>query len=198
MGLKLDTAPAEEPVTLDEAKEHCRVYDAAEDFGLSTRISAARRWCEHFTFRQFVEATWLLGLDHFPRRFLLPKPPLLTVEELSYVDGDGATVVMDPSDYRVDTIGEPGVVEPVYGTSWPSARRVSGSVRVLFTSGYGAAADVPEDIKAAILILTADLHKEREDTVVGASVATIDAAKRLLWPHRCLAAQLEYARMEAA
>jgi uncharacterized phiE125 gp8 family phage protein len=198
VGLRQTTAPAGEPVTLDELRDHCRVFDTTEDDGLTLRGKAARRWAEGFTLRQFVTATWLLTLDRFPREFFVPRPRLLTVAYLKYIDGDGTLQTIDPADYRIDVYSEPGRVEPAYGTSWPTPRCVSGSVQLSFTSGYGAASAVPEDIKAATRIVAADLHKERADTVIGASVATIDMAKRILRPHRCLAAQLEYANMEAA
>jgi uncharacterized phiE125 gp8 family phage protein len=198
VGLKLETAPSEEPVTLDELRDHCRVFGTAEDDLLVLRGKAARRWCEAFTFRQFVTATFRLSLDGFPREFSLPRPPLVSVEEITYIDVDGVEQELDDSAYRVDTVGEPGRVQPAYGTCWPSARRVAGSVQVVLDAGFGAAAAVPEEFKAAILIVAADLHLHREDTIVGASIATIDAAKRLLRPRRCLAVPLEYQIMEAA
>ncbi|KVF09654.1 hypothetical protein WJ05_17680 [Burkholderia vietnamiensis] len=66
MGIRLTQAPAEEPVTLEEAKLHLRVIDSSEDTLISLLISAARVHAENVCRRVFVTQKWDLFLDAFP------------------------------------------------------------------------------------------------------------------------------------
>ncbi|HIC7213959.1 head-tail connector protein [Burkholderia stabilis] len=66
MAIRLTQAPAEEPVTLEEAKLHLRVIDSSEDALISLLISAARVYAENVCRRVFVTQKWDLFLDAFP------------------------------------------------------------------------------------------------------------------------------------
>lgn len=66
MGIRLTQAPAEEPVTVDEAKLHLRVTDSGEDTLITMLISAARIHAENVCRRVFVTQKWDLFLDAFP------------------------------------------------------------------------------------------------------------------------------------
>jgi uncharacterized phiE125 gp8 family phage protein len=66
MGIRLTLAPAEEPVTVDEAKLHLRVTDSSEDTLITMLISAARIYAENVCRRVFVTQKWDLFLDAFP------------------------------------------------------------------------------------------------------------------------------------
>jgi len=58
--------PATEPITLLDARKHCRVDTGDEDNLLSSLITAARTWCEFFTARSFITQTWRYSADAFP------------------------------------------------------------------------------------------------------------------------------------
>lgn len=66
MGIRLTQAPAEEPITLAEAKLHLRVTDSGDDTLISMLISAARIHAENVCRRVFVTQKWDLFLDAFP------------------------------------------------------------------------------------------------------------------------------------
>jgi uncharacterized phiE125 gp8 family phage protein len=66
MGIRLTQAPAEEPVSLDEAKLHLRVTDSSEDSLIQMLIVAARVHAENVCRRVFVTQTLDLFLDAFP------------------------------------------------------------------------------------------------------------------------------------
>ena len=59
--------PALEPVTLAQAKAHCRVTTDNDDALFATYIQAAREYAERQTSRSFLQQTWRLSLGHFPR-----------------------------------------------------------------------------------------------------------------------------------
>ncbi len=60
MPLQLVTPPAEEPVSLEEAKLHLRVDFDEDDALILALISAARQAAETITGRQLITARWKL------------------------------------------------------------------------------------------------------------------------------------------
>jgi hypothetical protein len=66
--IKLNTAPAVEPVTLAEAKLHLRVDFTDDDTLITMLIGAARVAAENICRRAFVTQKWDLYLDAFPRQ----------------------------------------------------------------------------------------------------------------------------------
>lgn len=172
MGLSLVTAPAEEPVTLAEAKVQCRV-DAditADDALITALIVAARERAEHDTGRALVTQTRRYTLDRFPCWGLkLPRPPLQSVESITYIDTVGAEQTLDAAEYRVITDRLTGLVAPVHGGEWPATRATENAVAVTYVAGYGAAAAVPQAIKQWILAAVATLYGQREALVMSSA-----------------------------
>lgn len=176
------TPPAAEPVTLDEAKAHLRVTTADEDALITRLVAAARRWCESFQQRAWVQRTYRLKLSAFPggsRPIVLPYPPLAAVNAIRYTRQDGTVVTLSPSRYQVLT-GEPAQVLPVNG--WPSESLAPGlPVVVEYQSGNGAT----EDEQAAVLLLVGALYENRQDEVTeGVPRPVLFGARALLWPNR--------------
>lgn len=68
MALHLTTAPAIEPVTVEEVRYFLRIdSDPGEDDALiGSLITAARQEAEKITRRQLITATWEMRLDEFP------------------------------------------------------------------------------------------------------------------------------------
>ena len=74
MPLQLVTPPAEEPVSLADAKLHLRVDFTDDDALITSLIAAARQAAETLTGRQIVTARWKLVLDSFPGPSLMGVP----------------------------------------------------------------------------------------------------------------------------
>lgn len=188
MALRLQTAPAAEPLTLTEAKAHLRVEHTSEDTLITALIVAARTHAEAFTRRAFVTQTWDLFLDAFPddaaTPIRIPLPSLVTVDSISYVDDAGATQVWGSSNYLVDNKSDPARVTPAYNVSWPATRDQVNAVTVRFTAGYGNAAAVPQAIKQAMLLIIGHLYEHREAVSDFQVYEVPQAAEYLLWPHR--------------
>lgn len=165
-GLSLYTAPATEPVSVTEAKAHLRVTYTDEDSLIADLIVAARRWFEEQTYRALVSQTWDLKLDEFPTGddpIRVPRAPMVSVTSITYVDGDGVTQTWSSSQYVVSATRQPGLIRPAYGYEWPAdVRDQPDAINVRFVAGYGAAADVPGPIKAAIKLLIGQLYEFRE------------------------------------
>jgi uncharacterized phiE125 gp8 family phage protein len=164
MALKLITAPTEEPVTLTEVKLHCRVDGTDEDALLTgIIIPAARRFAEGRTGRALVTQTWELALDAFPAAEIeLPMPPVQSITSVKYLDTTGVEQTIDAANYALDSYGMRPWLLPAYEYEWPEALASSNAVRIRFVAGYGAAAAVPADIKAWIMLAIGTLYAQRE------------------------------------
>ncbi|QDV34022.1 head-tail connector protein [Tautonia plasticadhaerens] len=175
------TPPAEEPVTTAEAKAHLRVEVDDDDTLIAALVVAARRLVEARLARALVSQAWDLTLDGFPRActqrpgswerswsyygtLTVPLAPLASVSSITYVDAAGEEQTLDPSGYQV-VAGSPGLVVPAYGTSWPATRSRPEAVTIRFTAGYGDAADVPQTLKLAVLLLVSHWYEHREAAI---------------------------------
>lgn len=174
-GLKLYTAPAQEPVSLTEAKLHLRVTFTDEDTLISSLIAAARQWIEEQTYRQLVTATWDLVLDEFPSGggpIRIPRAPLQSVTSITYTDTAGAAQTLSSSLYAVSATRQPGLIRPAYGQVWPEAQDKPDAVTVRFVAGYGVANEVPDLLKAGVKLLIGQWYEFREP-VIPASVSEV-------------------------
>lgn len=110
------------------------------------------------------------------------RPPLLTITSIAYVDTNGDSQTFSSDDYSADLDSIPGRAVLNYGESWPSTRTQPQAVTVTFTAGYGTAAAVPEEYKAAIKLLAAHLYENREPHITGTIVASFpNSLQSLLW-----------------
>lgn len=190
MGLVMVTGPAEEPVSVEEAKLHLRVSTAADDALIGYLIAAAREWVETFCRRALVTQTWDLFLDAWPTgdQIVLSYPPLRSVTSVQFHRADGTSGTVSSLEYVVDTASEPGRLRLVAGAGWPAAElRVVNGVQVRFSAGYGGAGDVPEGIRQAIKLLVGGLYENREEVIVaqGVSIGVLPFGVRaLLSPFR--------------
>lgn len=120
-------------------------------------IIGAREYGETFTHRAFITQTWDDKRRGFPssgEAIWLPKPPLVSVTSVTYVDTNGATQTWSASLYTVDAPAGPkargGCLVPNYGESYPATRDQVNAVTIRFVAGYGAASTVPTLVKACL------------------------------------------------
>jgi len=185
MKLVCITQPASEPIGLSDVEGQCRITDlSAEASTIEIMIQAVRERAEQITRRAFVSQQWELTLDSFPYGAInLPLPPLQTVDSIKYIDTDGVEQTLyekgvDETACRVLTGGEPGAVQPVYGTVWPNTLADLETVKIRFTCGYGPIApatslNVPKAICQWILIQCANLYENRESQGVAMGRSTV-------------------------
>lgn len=165
MSLKLITPPTTYPVTLAEAKLHCRVDSNDDDALITALITAATEMAEQKTGRAIMTQTWQLTLDAFPEAFELTRVPVQTITLLDYIEPEGSTVVLSPgSNYKLsdwDDFGFAKVV-PVAGYQWPTPKDDTNVVSLEYTAGYANAAAVPEGIKQWIKLMVSTMYDNRE------------------------------------
>lgn len=183
------TQPVVEPVTLQQAKSQCRVDYGIDDSLIQGYIVAARQMVEKRINRSIFNRKMRLTLDYFPwpgwqtvtgsshdaylgwyfrsLSIRLPKPATASVDQISYLNDQQQTVIIDPSNYVVDLISELARIFPAPGYTWPYQNQyVPGQVMVDFTSGtYGDGIKVnncPQTIVLAILLLVSHFYNNRE------------------------------------
>ncbi|MBF8728856.1 hypothetical protein IRZ59_00195 [Pseudomonas guariconensis] len=184
MGLQLLAGPSGQPVSVEVAKKHLRIApgDTGQDDEVARIVRAATARAEKITQRALVTQRWRLYLDAFPRGAIpIPRPPLKSVEVISYTDTLGTDRDLDEASYLVNPFEMLGQVTPAQGYCWPATAKQAMAVRVDFTAGYDA---VPEDIVAAILLLIGHFDQNREEVVTGTIATRLPAGvEALLSPY---------------
>lgn len=173
--------PASEPVELAAAKAHARVYVDDDDDELTAFIVAARQMTEKATKRQLVSAEWKLVLPCFPggAYFELPRPPLVSVDSITYYDLDDVEQTLDSAVYRAVTLGHYGSVHLKYGQDWPATYSRPDAVTVTYTAGYGDAAAVPAVLKQGIMMRVAHWYRNKEATIEATLMQVPDGPRRI-------------------
>ena len=164
MALKLITAPSTYPVTLAEAKLHCRVDIADDDTLITALITAATEMAEQKTGRAIMTQTLELTLDAFPEAFELTRVPVQSITSVKYYDTTGTQQTLSDTLYALDAADDFGFahISPVYGGTWPTTRDQINAVAVRYVAGYADAASVPQSIKNWILLMVSTMYANRE------------------------------------
>jgi uncharacterized phiE125 gp8 family phage protein len=163
MIFKRTSDAATEPLTATEAKLHLRVDSSDEDLLIERLIKAARKYCENYTERSFITQTWTASADSFPSVIELLHGPVISITSVVYYNESNESTTLSTDDYTTDLTSIVARIEPV--SSFPSTYDKINAVTVTYITGYGAASTVPEDIKAAMLLLIGKLYQNREETV---------------------------------
>ena len=194
MWLNQTSAPSGTPLTLAEAKTHCRVDDTDDDALITGLIAAVTQHLDGrraYLGRCLMTQSWEYRPENSFRTVCLsrcggvalPFPPLQSVESVKYIDGAGTLQTLAADQYVVDTATYEGQIRPAFGVVWPAARLEDYAVRIAFTAGFGDAAAVPQPIKSAMLMIIEQLYDKRGAD--DAAQVTIPAAARwLLGPYR--------------
>lgn len=207
-GLTLITPADTLPLTREEVKQHLRIDHDDEDSLVDIYLAAAVAHAEDFLQRSLMPQVWEVTLDDFPpyydpapgltlaeirdlQTLELPRPPLISVDQVRYFDAAGDEIEIDAENYTVDLSRSPGFIVPVDGYDWPDTMEGANKVTIRFTAGYpdvvtdsgsssGVISTVPAAIRAAILLICCDLYENRGN----AEMPIPDAARALMSPYR--------------
>ncbi len=176
--------PAEEPVSLVEAKAFLKVDDTAEDGLIATLIGAARLHIEGITGKALLAQSWRVVLDDWPENRVLKLPvlPLISIAAISATDGNGASHEIGLGQFA----SEPDrLIVPRVVMGMPLLQERQG-IEIDYVAGFGTeAAAVPADLRQALLGLVAHWHEQRDAVIVaGAGSAVPSGFDRLLAAHK--------------
>lgn len=167
---RIITPPVLEPITLAEAKLQCRVDLTDEDTLITNYIKEAREYCEGLDWRAYLTQTIELWLEDWPAddEIELPRPPLQSVTSVKYYDVNDVEYTFASTNYFVDVVSQPGRLHLKYLKAWPvTPLREYNAVCVTYVAGWTAAANVPQTIKDACLLLVGHRYAYREATITG-------------------------------
>lgn len=153
-----------EPITIADLKTHLTgTFTDAENGYMNALISAAREALEIETRRQFATATYRLSLDCFPwdREIRIPRPPLVSVTQIRYLDTTNTEIIMPTTDYAVDSDSEPGRIWSVPSKCWPATYEVPNAVKITYIAGWPNVEAMPNRLKQLMLLVSADLYTNR-------------------------------------
>lgn len=175
----LVTAPAIEPVTVDQASAHLRV-DSADDLAyIEELISVGRELADSITGRVSIESTWKLIANSWTTLCGQPigliqlrdstqlvncatihRSPLVSVESVKYIAaGASSTTTMSASDYAVITSAEPGIIQ--FLKALPDLADRPDAIQIEFTAGYELPELVPAGLRHAIKMMVAHIYETR-------------------------------------
>lgn len=169
MSITVTVPPDVEPVTVADARRHCRIDDdiTEHDALLEVFIQAARERAEQETGRALITRTVRLTVPATARLVLRPAP-LGEVSEVKLIDENGIETVVAAGDRRIDQTGPLPVLLLNILTAGAYA------LQVTMTAGYGATgATVPAAIRSWMLMQVGALFENRESFVVGTTVSPL-------------------------
>lgn len=177
---QLVTAPASEPISLDEAKAQARITDTNSDALVQGYIATARQRAEQVLGYGLFTQTWRYDLDSFDEVIPLPMAlQLQSVTHVKYYDTDGTLQTLSSSYYELDTMRRPAGIVRAPDVSWPAlqADRRSGRVQITYVVGWSTVASIPEVIKQGIRMYVTYLDADRDGMETQAQAAEL-AARR--------------------
>lgn len=174
---ELVTAPTAKPISPAEAKAHLRVDHALDDALIERAIGAAVVHLDGYggvLGRALMAQRWRQFFSFWPasRSLRLSLAPAVAIVEIRVRASDGTETVLDPAGYRLlAKASQPQVLFPV-SASLPAAACEPDAIAVTYDAGYGAnAADVPEPIRQAMLLMVGDMYRFPETVALGAAGA---------------------------
>lgn len=208
MSLILITPPSRYPVTLEETKAHLRVETDDDDAYLDSLIEMATACldgADGLLGRCLVQQTWELQLPYWPcapmrcdfgTRYFpngptgqieIPLGPLMSVTSVVHVDAAGDDQTIDADQYIAVPRGwEPGIVQPVYGGTWPTVvYSRPDAIRIRFVAGYASVVNgglngtIPRNIIQCMLKAIGSAYENRDQSVDAYLDETLLALSRL-------------------
>ncbi len=166
----LVTAPATTPITLAEAKAHCRIDEDDEDDLVTAFIQAAVDHLDGYTGvlgRCLVTQTWSISVANWSDMVRLPFPDCSSVSVV-YNDTDGQEQTVSTSLFW--TLEDAVSSDVCFGSEFtsPSLNDEPEPITIQFDSGFGDANAVPAAIKTAMLLLVSHWNENRRLLVIAA------------------------------
>lgn len=153
-----------------EFREHLQLGSGFSDDGLQdavlvSQLRAALATVEGRTSKALIAREFLLVNSAWRSlsQQVFPVAPVSSIASLTIVDLQGGDTVIDAGAYRLSRDAQAPALVSV-GLSLPTIP-VGGSADVVFTAGYGDWADVPADLRQAVLLLATHYYENRSASV---------------------------------
>lgn len=180
MGTKVITPPnLTTLIPPADLRQHLRIAaDGSEDELMAAYLAAAHAAAEHYAGRPIGAQTLELAQDSFPQRdgAIALGAAVTGITSVKYLDTDGAEQTVASDAYTLDDYSSSLACWLIPGADvgWPTAGTYANAVKVRFVAG-----DLPNAVRAALLLMMAWLFENRGDASDAADIQP-PAAKALL------------------
>ncbi|NBB38672.1 head-tail connector protein [Sphingobium yanoikuyae] len=160
--LKRIAAPTIPVLTVDDVKRHLNIAHSDEDTLIEVLIDVAAEVIDgpNGIGLALLPQQWRLSLDRLDSVISLPLHPVQSVQSVTvYPDGWTGGIIIEPESYHLDTDQRPArIIFDTKVAGW------NAPMKIEFTAGYPAPADVPADLKHVIRLLVGHYYMHREAT----------------------------------
>lgn len=166
---KIKTAATIAPVSLDEFKRNLHIgaqdeSDTIQDTYLQEILDNVIEGVQKDIGRRICRETWYGYLDDFPEgdELIITLGPVNAISSISYYpDGSSVLTAMAATDYTLDNIELTARLR--FLNSYSVDEDKFNNVVIEFTNGWATAAEVPKQIKDAILLLATERYMNPEN-----------------------------------
>jgi len=158
-------------IELADAKAHLRLLEADFDIEVGHAIKAATAFLDidedgfgGLGFPLIAQQWATKGAGFTCGLMRLPLSRVTAINEVRYIDPEGVSQVVTPSDYHLVRKGRYTLVSWLPGRSAPAVQSRPDAAEIRFTAGFATASTVPEDIKAAARLLIGHFFENRSAT----------------------------------
>ncbi len=184
------TAAATTPVTLTEVKDYLKLdsADTSEDATLAILINMATELAEKYMGRDLINKTYTTFRDGFVDPLELRRAKVSSITSISNLVNNVFTVISS-SIYGFTDVQDYPQIYLKDNQVWPDNTDIlPQSVKIIFISGYGAAAtNIPGAIKLGLLQHINGLYTNRGDCASDCSGGGINNGVKALYnPYRII------------
>lgn len=170
--------PAILPISLEYAKLQAGYLDPSEtwqDLLITSYIKSATKIAQAFIGKTFVTTTYQANWNYFPICLKI-QDVNVSVTEISYLDTDGVTQILDAANYSVFSDKHFAEIYEADGSSgFPSTDDVPNAVTVTYTAGYSFVQGVIDSLTRVDSLVTAETaidHEANTGDILSISGAT--------------------------
>jgi len=159
--------------TTTELKSWLRIDTSDEDTEIAYMGMACQNILEDLTNTTLIQQTMTAFFDGFPSEgtpIVLPRPPLISVTSIKYVDANGTQQTWSNTLYEVSTLGKmPAEILPIESENYPTTgstptASVFNKVEIEYEAGYATSADIPDGFVVGHRMFVGHFYNNREAT----------------------------------
>ena len=154
-------------LTTTEVNAHLKTNytDIATDVYMSLLVKTVQKVAEKYTGRDFLTKTWLCLANGWTDYIQLRRSPLQSITSITYINKDEVTQTLDSSKFDILERTEYSSIVFNSNMDYPTLSDKPQPITIEFLDGYGTEADIPQDLKLAMLQHLAMLWENRGDCV---------------------------------
>jgi len=144
-------------VTVDEAKQWCRLDTDDDDVLIGGLIATATSAAEAYTGRTIVPSTLEFSFDEGDKRYVIPTAPVIAISDVQLMDAEGVKEALPIPDSYWVLLRDSGAVLTLAG-----GMRGCSTLVVTCEAGYTDPTTIPAAIRQAIAVHVGSSYEGRE------------------------------------